>query len=108
MLLSWISIVPLLNPMTIRRDRGKQLVRSVLQPDLADETQLVPLICSPSLPWRCSPARAMSQYGGDASAIWAGRPSADDLQRRFDAFEDSICNANALQIRFVFKGGPGQ
>ena len=30
--------------------------------------------------------RVMTQYGGDAGAIWADRPSADELQRRFDEF----------------------
>ena len=30
--------------------------------------------------WLVLAARwVMSQYGGDAGAIWAGRPSADDL-----------------------------
>jgi uncharacterized HhH-GPD family protein len=30
--------------------------------------------------------RVMTQYGGDAAAIWSDHPSADELQRRFDAF----------------------
>ena len=30
--------------------------------------------------------RVTEEYMGDASAIWADRPSADELQRRFDAF----------------------
>jgi len=30
--------------------------------------------------------RVMDAYAGDATAIWADHPSADELQRRFDAF----------------------
>ena len=30
--------------------------------------------------------RVMNEYDGDAGAIWADQPSADDLQRRFDEF----------------------
>jgi uncharacterized HhH-GPD family protein len=30
--------------------------------------------------------RVMREYQGDAAAIWAAQPSADELQRRFDAF----------------------
>jgi uncharacterized HhH-GPD family protein len=30
--------------------------------------------------------RVMTEYGGDAGAIWSDHPAADELQRRFDAF----------------------
>lgn len=32
--------------------------------------------------------RAVDRYGADASTIWSGNPTADELQKRFDDFAE--------------------
>lgn len=52
--------------------------------------------------WVASAARrVLREYGGDAAAIWAGEPSAAELQRRLEAFDGIGPKKGAMAVEIL-------
>jgi uncharacterized HhH-GPD family protein len=69
-----------LDPMRIGRDQEAVHAAVNKTPKLHRYIETIPRWLS------LAGRRVVSQYGGDAKAIWSDQPTADELQRRFDAF----------------------
>jgi uncharacterized HhH-GPD family protein len=69
-----------LDPQRIARDQGAVHAAVNKAPKLHRYVENIPRWLS------LAGGRVVSEYGGDAKTIWSDEPTADELQRRFDAF----------------------